>query len=46
MSPAGDRAEELETSAHIGMTLPDTDPILHFTRRLDVLARPPERINA
>ena len=28
----------------IGVTLPDTDPILHFSERLDVLAWPPRRI--
>jgi uncharacterized protein YqjF (DUF2071 family) len=38
--------EELEMAAQIGVTLPDTEPILHFARRLDVVAWPPKRIAA
>src|SRR5215208_996981 len=38
--------EELEMTAQIGVTLPGTKPILHFARRLDVVAWPPERVDA
>ena len=37
--------EELEMTAQLRVTLPDTDPMLHFARCLDVLAWLPERIN-
>lgn len=38
--------EELEMTARIGVTLPETEPLLHFARRLDVVAWPPKRIVA
>jgi hypothetical protein len=37
--------EELEMTAQLRVTLPDTDPMLHFARCLDVLAWLPELIN-
>lgn len=36
--------EELDMTSQIGVTLPDTEPVLHFARRLDVLAWPPKRV--
>jgi hypothetical protein len=30
----------------IGLALPETEPLLHFSRRLDTLAWPPRRIDA
>ena len=36
--------EELEMTAQIGLPLPHTRPVLHFARRLDVVAWPPKRI--
>ena len=38
--------EELEMTAQIGVKLPETKPVLHYARRLDVLAWSPERLNA
>jgi uncharacterized protein len=38
--------EELEMTAQIGVSLPKTEPILHYARRLDVVAWPPKRIDA
>ncbi len=38
--------EELEMTSQIGVTLPETDPLLHYARRLDVVAWPPRPINA
>jgi uncharacterized protein YqjF (DUF2071 family) len=38
--------EELEMTAQIGVELPKTEPILHYARRLDVVAWPPKRIDA
>jgi uncharacterized protein YqjF (DUF2071 family) len=38
--------EELEMTSQIGMTLPETEPLLHYARRLDVVAWPPRPINA
>ena len=32
-------------TAQIGVTLPDTEPALHFARRLDVVAWPPKLID-
>jgi uncharacterized protein YqjF (DUF2071 family) len=46
LQPAGAEVEELEMTAQIGVTLPDTKPILHFARRLDVVAWPPRRLDA
>jgi uncharacterized protein len=31
-------------TSQIGLTLPDDEPVLHFSRRLDVLAWPPHVI--
>ena len=38
--------EEIDMTSQIGVTLPDTEPVLHFARRLDVLAWAPRRIEA
>ena len=38
--------EELEMTAQIGITLPKTEPPLHFARLLDVVAWAPKRIPA
>jgi uncharacterized protein YqjF (DUF2071 family) len=38
--------EELEMTAQIGLALPDTEPTVHYARRLDVAAWPPKRIDA
>ena len=46
LQEAGAELEELEMTAQIGVTLPDTEPILHYARRLDVVAWPPGRVNA
>ena len=44
LRPAQAEVETLAMTEQIGVTLPDTDPILHFSERLDVLAWPPRRI--
>jgi hypothetical protein len=36
--------EELEMTSQIGVTLPETEPLLHYARRLDVVAWAPKRI--
>ena len=36
--------QELAMTEQIGVKLPDTEPVLHFARRLDVVAWAPERI--
>lgn len=36
--------ERLAMTGQIGVKLPDTEPVLHFSERLDVLAWPPRRI--
>ena len=36
----------LDMTSQIGVKLPDTEPLLHFARRLDVVAWPPERISS
>jgi uncharacterized protein len=36
--------ESLAMTQQIGVTLPETEPLLHFSRRLDTLAWPPRRI--
>jgi uncharacterized protein YqjF (DUF2071 family) len=46
LQPAEAEVEELEMTTQIGVTLPDTEPILHFARRLDVVAWPPSRLHA
>ncbi len=38
--------EELKMTAQIGVTLPDVEPLLHYARRLDVVAWPPRLIDA
>ena len=38
--------ETLDMTGQIGVELPQTDPILHYARRLDVVAWPPRRIEA
>jgi uncharacterized protein YqjF (DUF2071 family) len=38
--------ESLEMTEQIGVALPKTDPLLHFSRRLDTLAWPPQRVAA
>jgi uncharacterized protein YqjF (DUF2071 family) len=35
--------EELEMTAQIGVALPETEPLLHYACRLDVVAWPPKR---
>lgn len=37
--------EELDMTARIGVTLPKTEPTLHYAHRLDVVAWPPKRIS-
>ena len=36
--------ESLAMTEQIGVALPETEPLLHFSKRLDVLAWPPRRI--
>jgi uncharacterized protein YqjF (DUF2071 family) len=38
--------EELQMTAQIGVELPETEPILHYAGRLDVVAWPPKRIDS
>ena len=38
--------ESLTMTAQIGVALPETEPLLHFSRRLDTLAWPPRRVAA
>ena len=33
-------------TSQIGVTLPETEPLLHYARRLDVVAWVPKRITA
>ena len=40
------QVEELEMTAQIGVMLPDTKPVLHFARCLDVVAWSPRRLDA
>ena len=41
------RFEKIEMTAQIGVSLPDTEPLLHYdARRLDVVAWPPKHIGA
>jgi uncharacterized protein len=46
LQPAAVEVEELEMTAQVGVTLPDTGPTLHYARRLDVVAWPPKRLDA
>lgn len=45
LRPAEVEVERLDMTAQIGVELPDTSPLLHFSERLDVLAWPPRRID-
>ena len=40
------QVEDLEITSQIGVTLPETEPLLHYARCLDVVAWPPRPINA
>ena len=44
LQPAEVEVQSLAMMQQIGLKLPETDPILHFSRRLDVLAWLPRRI--
>jgi hypothetical protein len=44
LQPAEVEVEKLAMTEQIGVTLPETAPLLHFSERLDVLAWPPRRI--
>lgn len=46
LQPAGVEVEKLAMTGQIGIELPETEPLLHFSRRLDVLAWLPRRIGA
>jgi uncharacterized protein len=46
LQPAEIEVEELEMTAQIGVTPSDTEPVLHYARRLDVVAWPPTRVDA
>jgi uncharacterized protein len=45
LRPAEAEVETLRMTGQIGVELPDTPPLLHFSERLDVLAWPPRRID-
>jgi uncharacterized protein len=44
LQPAEAEVEKLTMTEQIGVALPETGPVLHFSERLDVLAWPPRRI--
>lgn len=44
LQPAGVEVEKLAMTGQIGVELPETEPLLHFSKRLDVLAWLPQRI--
>src|SRR3712207_3007792 len=44
LRPAEADVRTLRMTEQIGVTLPDTPPLLHFSERLDVLAWPPRRL--
>ena len=46
LRPAEVEVETLRMTGQIGVTLPDTPPLLHFSERLDVLAWPPRRLGS
>ena len=46
LRPAEVEVEALRMTGQIGVELPDTPPLLHFSERLDVLAWPPRRLGA
>jgi hypothetical protein len=37
--------ETLEMTAQIGVKIPDVEPVIHFARRLDVVAWPPKKVS-
>lgn len=45
LQPAEMETGTLEMTGQIGLSLPQTAPVLHFSKRLDVLAWPPKRID-
>lgn len=46
LRPAEAEVETLRMTGQIGVDLPDTEPLLHFSERLDVLAWPPRRLES
>ncbi len=46
LRPAEAEVETLRMTGQIGVALPDTPPLLHFSERLDVLAWPPRRLES
>ncbi len=46
LKPAEVEVEELEMTAQVGVTLPETEPVLHYARRLDVVAWLPKKLGA
>ena len=46
LRPAEVEVETLRMTEQIGVALPDTPPLLHFSERLDVLAWPPRRLES
>jgi uncharacterized protein YqjF (DUF2071 family) len=46
LQPAEVEVRTLAMTQQIGLELPETDPVLHFSRRLDVLAWLPRRISS
>ena len=46
LQPAEAQVSTLAMTQQIGLKLPETDPILHFSKRLDVLAWLPRRIGS
>jgi uncharacterized protein YqjF (DUF2071 family) len=44
LQPAEAEVSELEMTGQIGLKLPDTAPLLHFSRRLDVVAWVPRKV--
>lgn len=44
LRPAEAEVRTLRMTEQIGVSLPDTPPLLHFSERLDVLAWPPKRL--
>ncbi len=46
LRPAEAETETLRMTERIGLTLPDSPPLLHFSERLDVLAWPPRKLES
>lgn len=46
LRPAEVEVETLRMTGQIGVALPDTPPLLHFSERLDVLAWPPRKLES